>query len=112
MRLTICNFFLLFLTVWATQEGLTQTPNGNRPDTTRRPGLPASSTSPKPYKDVITSKAISDGGLFWVHKVEEKYYFEIPDSLFGREILVVNRISKASAGMSFRQFFFVMVAIR
>ncbi|MGB3153797.1 MAG: zinc-dependent metalloprotease [Chitinophagaceae bacterium] len=106
MRLTICNFFLLFLTVWATQEGLTQTPNGNRPDTTRRPGLPASSTSPKPYKDVITSKAISDGGLFWVHKVEEKYYFEIPDSLFGREILVVNRISKASAGMRASGSFF------
>ncbi|MGQ0737940.1 MAG: zinc-dependent metalloprotease [Bacteroidota bacterium] len=70
--------------------------NAQRPDTTRRPGAAA---GPKPYKEIITSKAVSDGGLFWVHKVEDKYYFEIADSLFGREILVVNRISKAPAGM-------------
>lgn len=65
-----------------------------RPDSTRR-----TSTGPKPYREVITSKAISDPGLFWVHRVEDKYYFELPDSIFNRDILVVNRISKASAGM-------------
>lgn len=57
------------------------------------------SSGPKPYSEVITSKAITDEGLFNVHKVEDKYYFEIGDSMFGREILVVNRISKAAAGM-------------
>jgi hypothetical protein len=40
-----------------------------------------------------------------VHKVEDKYYFEIPDSLFNRDILVVNRISKAAAGMRTGGFF-------
>ncbi|MBL7740421.1 MAG: zinc-dependent metalloprotease [Chitinophagaceae bacterium] len=60
---------------------------------------------PRPYKEVITGKAISDAGLFLVHKVEDKYYFEIPDSLLGREILVVNRISKAAAGMRLGGFF-------
>src|SRR5690606_4426301 len=30
--------------------------------------------------------------------VDDKYFFEIPDSVLGREILVVNRISKAAAG--------------
>ena len=59
----------------------------------------------KAYKDIITSKAVSDGGLFWVHKIDEKYYIEIPDSLFGREILVVNRISKAAADMRMGGFF-------
>jgi Met-zincin/Domain of unknown function (DUF5117)/Domain of unknown function (DUF5118) len=59
----------------------------------------SSSTGPKPFKDVITSKAVTDEGLFNVHKVEDKYFFEIPDTLLGREILVVNRISKAAAGM-------------
>jgi hypothetical protein len=63
------------------------------------------SQGPKPYKEVITAKAVSDAGLFWVHKVDEKYYFEIPDSLFGRDILVVNRISKAAAGMRSGGFF-------
>ncbi len=55
-------------------------------------------TGPKPYADVITAKAKTDRGLFVTHKVEDKYYFEIPDSLLGREILVVNRIAKAPAG--------------
>jgi hypothetical protein len=60
---------------------------------------PATTTGPKPYKEVITDKAKTDEGLFKVHKIEDKYFFEIPDSLLNREILVVNRISKAAAGM-------------
>ncbi len=69
------------------------------------PATPAPAKSgPKPYKDVITAKARTDEGLFKVHKVDDKYYFEIPDSLLGRDILVVNRLSKAAAGM--RNFFF------
>jgi len=55
-------------------------------------------TGPKPYNEIITSKAKTDKGLFTTHKVEDKFYFEIPDSLLGREILVVNRIAKAPAG--------------
>ncbi len=68
-------------------------------------GFPASSKQgPKAYKDVITDKAITKKGLFTIHKVEDKWYFEIPDSLMGRDLLVVNRLSKAGAGMRF--FFF------
>ncbi|MGV3528557.1 MAG: zinc-dependent metalloprotease [Flavisolibacter sp.] len=58
----------------------------------------AASTGPKPYTEVITAKAKTTHGLFTTHKVEDKYYFEIPDSLLGRDILVVNRIAKAPAG--------------
>lgn len=56
---------------------------------------------PKPYKEVITAKAVSKTGLFTVHKVEDKYYFEIPDSLFGREILSVVRFAKVPAGAGY-----------
>lgn len=52
-------------------------------------------TGPKPYKDVVTDKAQTRKGLFWVHKVEDKWFFEMGDSLLGRDILVVNRIVKA-----------------
>jgi len=77
--------------------------NGNAASTT--PSLSSLLKSgPKPYKDVITDKAISKKGLFTVHKVEDKWYFEIADSLLGRDILIVNRLSKAAAGM--RNFFF------
>lgn len=66
-------------------------------DTTKKPSAmaPFRSQAPKPYKDVITDKAITRKGLFTVHKVEDKWYFELGDSVMGRDILVVNRISKA-----------------
>ena len=53
----------------------------------------------KPYKEVITSKAITDLGILAVHKVEDKYYFEIPQSVLGKEFLLVSRLTKAAAGM-------------
>ena len=54
-------------------------------------------SQPKPYKTVITDKALTKAGFFKVHKVDDKYFFELADSVMGREILVVNRISKAGA---------------
>jgi Domain of unknown function (DUF5118)/Domain of unknown function (DUF5117) len=73
-------------------------PNGTRPpgDSTRRTSPPTVTTGPKAFKDVITAKAVSDEGLFTVHKLDDKYFFEIPDKLLGREVLVVNRVSKSS----------------
>ena len=72
-------------------------------DTARKPVGPAN--GPKAYKEVITAKAQSYKGMFWTHKVDEKYFFEIPDSLLGREILVVNRIAKAPADLRSGGFF-------
>ena len=56
-------------------------------------------SGPRSYKDVITSKAVTSRGLFTIHRVEDKWYLELADSLLGRDILVVNRLSKAAAGM-------------
>jgi hypothetical protein len=56
-------------------------------------------SGPKQYKDVITSKAVTSKGLLTVHKVEDKWYLEIGDTLMGRDVLIVNRLSKAGAGM-------------
>ena len=53
-------------------------------------------TGPKPYKEVITDKAITHRGMFTVHSVEDKYYFELPKKILGHDILVVNRVSKSS----------------
>src|ERR1700741_2437390 len=99
------RFLLLFIGVFVYTITIAQQPGFPRPDSSRRQGVTPPTQGPKPYKDVITSKAVSDGGLFWVHKVDDKYYFEIPDSLFNRDILVVNRISKAAAGMRSGGFF-------
>ena len=58
----------------------------------------ANKKGPKPFDKVITDKAVSKKGLFTVHKVEDKWYFEIPDSLFNREIEMTTRFSKTAGG--------------
>lgn len=55
----------------------------------------------KPYDKVITKEAVSDSGLFTIHKVDEDYFYEIPDSLFTREMLMVSRIAKTASGLGF-----------
>lgn len=93
---TLLALFVLFISTIAAAQPRTTT------DSTRANGTPlpgGRSTGPKPFKEVITAKAVTDNGLFAVHKLDDKYFFEIGDSLLGRDILVVNRISKASAGM-------------
>lgn len=62
------------------------------------PGFSVPKQGPKPYKEVITDKAVSHEGLFTVHKVEEKWYFEIPDSLLLREVMAITRFSKTAGG--------------
>ena len=84
--------------------GLSVTGFAQQADTTKKsmpgPG-PGATSAPKAYKDVITAKAVTSKGFFMVHKVDEKYFFEIPDNLLNRDILVVNRLSKTQAGMGY-----------
>lgn len=61
-------------------------------------GRSTSNTGPRPYSEVIPAKAKTDKGLITTHRVDDKFFFEVPDSVLGREILVVNRISRAAAG--------------
>ncbi|MEY2586664.1 MAG: hypothetical protein RLY11_513 [Bacteroidota bacterium] len=53
---------------------------------------------PKSYKEVITPKAKTSKGLFNVHKVDDKFYFEIKESLFGRDIMAITRYTKVAGG--------------
>lgn len=53
---------------------------------------------PKPYNKVIDSSAVTQKGLIDVHKVGDKYLFEVADSLLGKEIMAITRYSKAPAG--------------
>jgi len=62
---------------------------------------PAKPTGPKPYKEVITKNAKSKEGLFKVHEVEGKFYYEIPDSLLGRDMLMVTTIAKTADGLGY-----------
>ena len=48
---------------------------------------------PRPYNQVITDKAVTDAGGITVHRVDERWYFEVPDSLLRRDFLFVSRIA-------------------
>lgn len=68
----------------------------------RRGGAERGSTQeagPKPYSEVIPDSAETDEGLFLVHKVDNKYFFEIPDSLYGRDMLLITRIAQVPASL-------------
>jgi hypothetical protein len=54
----------------------------------------------KAYRDVITAKAKTDPGLFKVHELDGKYYYEIPRALLGKDILLVTRIAQIPANLS------------
>ncbi|MEB8346443.1 zinc-dependent metalloprotease [Flavobacteriaceae bacterium KMM 6898] len=53
----------------------------------------------KNYSEVITKDAITDVGLFMVHKIKEEYYYEIPFDKLKKEMLWVSRISQLSQGL-------------
>jgi len=55
-----------------------------KPPVAQKPPKPG---TPKAYKEVVTDEAVSQKGLFKVHKIDEKYLWEIPESLLNRELL-------------------------
>lgn len=65
--------------------------NAQKKDSTEKEKKPKKE---KTYEEIITKDAITDDGLFKVHKVKDKYYYEISDSLLGRDMLMVTRIVK------------------
>src|SRR5688572_12032416 len=72
------------------------TPAPTRPDTSRTASgggrqSPAEA-APKPYNQVITAGAVTDSGVFIVHRIGEKLYYEIPRAMLGRQFrMVVDR---------------------
>jgi hypothetical protein len=53
----------------------------------------------KNYSEVITIDAITDVGLFTVHKIKEEFYYEIPFDKLKKEMLWVSRISQLPQGL-------------
>jgi Met-zincin/Domain of unknown function (DUF5117)/Domain of unknown function (DUF5118) len=58
-------------------------------------------TKIKPYGEVITEDAVSDEGVFTVHRVEDKLYFEIPMAMLDTEMLLVSRIARTHTDIGF-----------
>ena len=77
----------------------TETPAGGRPG--GFPGAGGASQDPQPYDKVITKDAKSKDGLFKVHKVKDKYYYEIPKDQLEKEFLLVTQIARTTNGVGY-----------
>ena len=55
----------------------------------------------KPYDEVITDAVVSHVGIFTVHRLDEKVYYEIPAGELDTEFLWVSQIAKTTAGVGY-----------
>lgn len=62
-----------------------QQPGAAQPQPPRR--------APRPYAQVITDKAVTDAGGVTVHHVDDRWFFEVPDSLVRRDFMLVTRVA-------------------
>ncbi len=96
-KITFCvSLSLLLASSAVVAQG--KKPEPGKTPTTTDGKKPDAKKEPKPYKKVIDSTAVTQKGLFDVHKIDEKYLFEISDSLLGKPIMTITRFSKTPAG--------------
>ena len=85
MRSARTSFVILLTTMLA--AGCASAQSQEAPGDNGKPG----GDKPKSYSKVVTDKAVSDSGLFVLHTLEEKLYYEIPLNMLDREMLLVSR---------------------
>jgi hypothetical protein len=66
-----------------------------------KPTPPVKPGTPKPYKDVVTAEAKSDKGLFTVHRIDEKVLFEIPTTMYDKDMLWHTEIAQTGSGAGY-----------
>lgn len=98
---SVCSALLMGALFFSSSSVMAQVkePEAAKTDTAKVKKEEPKKSGIKPYKEIITSKAVSDAGVFTVHKVDDRYYFEIPDAMLKKEFLMVTRLTKAAAGM-------------
>ena len=55
----------------------------------------------KSYDEVITDEAESDEGVFTVHRLDDKVFYEIPEAELGKEFLWVSQIARTTEGVGY-----------
>ncbi len=101
MRIKLHYLILAFLAISITGCSALQSKKSKTVASSSKPKPKPKKGDIKPYKKVITKEAKTDEGLFTIHKIDNSYFYEIPDSLFGREMLMVTRIAKTATGLGF-----------
>ncbi len=74
---------------------------GQKPAEAKPAAPPPKPGTPKAYKDVITAEAKSDTGLFTVHRIDEKVYFEIPTAMYDEDMLWQTELAQTGSGAGY-----------
>jgi hypothetical protein len=98
--LKLCRFGIALAIALAPATAFAQDPPQDPPAGGGRGGR-AAEPEIKPYDRVITKEAKSDEGIFAVHRIKDRVYYEIPKERLGREFLWVSQIAKTTLGAGY-----------
>lgn len=104
MHRILWNFSILVIALAACIAVVAQDPATPPVTPQERPAIPGfGGREPeiKPYDRVITKDAKTDDGIFKVHRIKEKVFYEIPKSELNKEYLWVSQIAKTTVGVGY-----------
>lgn len=88
---TLCLLLFFFAGCSSSRKApSTDTPDGKKSEAD---SAPARRSSFKKFGDVVKGEFTADTGLFTVYSAGKKIYYQIPDTLLGRDMLLVVRIA-------------------
>ncbi len=92
LKLLLTGLFAVCLTFSA---ALAQSGTGGESQDKKKP-----KSDLKSFAELITEEAVSDPGLFNVHRVGEKVYYEIPFAHLNKDMLLISRIVQSPTNLS------------
>ena len=98
-KILFCLCLLASVPVAFAQDPTPEPPAGGGAPGGARPTGP--STDPQPYDKVITKDAKTKDGVFKVHQIKDKYFYEIPKAELDKEFLLVSQIAKTTLGVGY-----------
>ena len=92
---------LLFLAIFVFQSSTAQFWKKKQKPKTERTAVTEKKKTEKikDYNSVITKDAKTTSGLFKIHKITDKYYFEVPNQLLNKDMLLVSKFAKVPEGL-------------
>jgi hypothetical protein len=98
MKLTIVSSIVLVSALAGAQQPTTGAPPAGAQTPAQGQGR-GNANRPRPYAQVVTDRARSDEGGVTVHQIDDRYLFEVPDTLLNRDFLLVSRIAGVPANV-------------
>ena len=96
MKKVLLAVLLLQSMVVFSQDKKTKKKDAAKTENEAKKDSTASKSDITAYNDFIKG-AVTKDGLFKIHTIKEKIYFEIPNEVLGKDLLIVNKISSVPA---------------